>query len=327
MPRPPKVFWVSLLVIAAVVALYGGSWVWWWSDVSAAQNCNKLKQWHEADAKLRQAEAISQPFAALDFRYNASKFLRASTYVLAGQQSQAEPLLADVLEAYSGANKPAFPKYVQVLIAYGSVYVSQYRMAQAIPMYETALRDLEANKEVETKDGCTVVHMLAKLNRDQGLIDKASPFFKRSIELRRKVYGSNSPEVASATYDFGFAKYIGKDYEGASQLFSEAGKIGDPKLQYAARNALAACDLQLGKQADATALFQQSLANKPAGLEHPSITYTLGRLVRIFSEQKNFEYATRFLQQATVINKQFKQTDDPDFREATVVYASRTASK
>jgi tetratricopeptide (TPR) repeat protein len=200
-------------------------------------------------------------------------------------------------------------------------------MAQAVPMFETALKALEREHKVETEEGCNVVHMLAKLNRDQGLIDKATPYFKRDLELRRRVYGSNAPEVASATYDFGFAKYIAQDYQGAAEKFIEASKIGDTKLQWAARNALAACYMQEGKEAEATKLFEESLASKPAGLEHPSITYTLGRLVRIFTEQKKFDYANRFLAQATAINQQFKQSDDADFREATVVYASRTSAR
>jgi len=315
-----------MLVFVACVACYVGSWLLWWSKVSEAKSSIDNKLFPAAEQQLQFAADISRPFSFLDFRYHYSQYVLGTTYGLDNKQPLAEAIFKQMEPLYKGENKPFAPTEFDVLFAYGSVYVSSYQPAKAVPLFERALSILEVQKKIDSQPGATVLHILGKIHRDQGLTKQATPYFERSLSVRRTVYGANSEEVFVATFDSGFNDYVGERYQQAADKFQQAFDIsqklsGDKKrrLGNTARNGLATAYLELDKKNEALDLFAKSLKESKTKGDR-SLTYTLGRLAQIFDNQNRTVEAERFYKKAMWISQTIGQSEHLDFVEAMKHY-------
>ncbi len=316
-----------MLVFVACVACYVGSWLLWWSKVSEAKRSIDNKLFPAAEQQLQFAADISRPFSFFDFRYHYSQYVLGTTYGLDNKQPLAEAIFRQMEPLYKGENKPFAPTEFDVLFAYGSVYVSSYQPAKAVPLFERALSILEDQKKIDSQPGATVLHILGKIHRDQGLTKQATLYFERSLSVRRTVYGAQSEEALVATFDDGYNDYVGERYQQAADKFQKAFDIsqtlsGDKKRRWgnSSRNALATAYLELGKKEAALTLFAKSMKESHSKGDH-SLTYTIGRLGQIFDRQNRTEEADRYYKKALDISQLMEQTDHPEFTEAMKLYA------
>lgn len=321
--KPKRIFFFFSLTAVLLLVGYGMSWLFWWNCVANTGKDITNKRFAVALESLNNAARIGKPFEWLDFRYVYTRYLIGSVYALDNQQELAQRVFGELEPLYGTSKEPYMPTKAELLFAYGSAYVSAYQPAKAAPLMMRALAALERVDRVKTRLGANILNTLGKLHRDQKLTAEALPYFEQALAVRRTVFGENSREVFTTMYDTGFNYHVAGDYKKAAEMFREAdhlaGKLErreSAECRAAAKNALAAAYIQLGRKDDALQILENYAKSDKSGFAHTSASYTLGRLGQIFERQNRNDEAERFYQQAVWINDKIGQTFDPDFLEA-----------
>jgi tetratricopeptide (TPR) repeat protein len=81
----------------------------------------------------------------------------------------------------------------------GSLYYSQGKHADAVPLFERALTIWQKTLGSEHPDVATSLNNLATLYRNQRKYDSAETLIKQALVIQEKVLGSEHPDVATRT--------------------------------------------------------------------------------------------------------------------------------
>jgi len=165
-----------------------------------------------------------------------------------------------------------------------------------------------------------LMETMGSVYRNLGLYDQAGPMLENSLEVTRRLNGSESLEVAESARILGILYDIQGRYAEAESLFLESIAIMEQKLgpadQELARsvNSLAVVYWNQGRYGEAEPLFLRALEikQKALGHDHPDLANTMTNLGVLYHLQQNYEESETFFQRALEVTEKSHGPDHPD---------------
>jgi tetratricopeptide (TPR) repeat protein len=194
----------------------------------------------------------------------------------------------------------------------GRFFHDHAQYEQAEPLYQQALRLIEASSEPSAAGGSVeVLDALGWLALDRGLFTQAEPFFQRAYALKKQVYGDAHMEIAITLHALGRLAQAQYRYEEAERLYLQAltikeAAVGRESAEAATTlHALGWLCQDRGQYDAAFAYYQQAFAIRSKVLEpdHVSMATALHQLARMAHYQKHYEQAEKLYLQSLAIKE------------------------
>jgi CHAT domain-containing protein len=194
------------------------------------------------------------------------------------------------------------------------------KYAQAIPLAQRLLADLEKAYGPDHRDVAASLNNLALLYGSQGRDAEAEPLYKRSIAILEKLDGLDSPEVAPQLNNLAALYQRQERYADAEPLFRRSLAIREKSLSRdhpdlgQSLNNLATNYEKQGRHADSAPLFRRSLAiyQKALGPEHPAVATLLNNLGQVDKVQGRYADAEPLIRRSLAIREKVLVSDHPD---------------
>jgi eukaryotic-like serine/threonine-protein kinase len=222
-----------------------------------------------------------------------------------GQYEKAESLFRKVLEVRRRTLAPGDPALAQSLTLLGACLSEQHKDQEAEAMLQQALpiyRSHGANTGVDTRE------VLAALLERRGDYQEAMTLMHESIEITRRVEGTNTPTYATSLNNLARTLISAGNYWEAESKLRESLAIhrnvhagGHPAL-YTPVNNLTAVLLQQGRWAEAEPLLRDlDPHNRALDPRHPYHTTTLLNWAALRHADARFAEADAFLRKALAL--------------------------
>jgi tetratricopeptide (TPR) repeat protein len=201
--------------------------------------------------------------------------------------------------------------YAIALNAIARVYAAQGHYAQAIPLYERALRIRETALGPQHSDVAATLYGLAIAYRAQGHYERAALTFQRALAIYQMKYGGAHVKVAGVLNGLANVFWVQGQYTKAIRLYERAIEIFEksygrdhPFVAHPLAN-LANVYRRIGRYEDAILLYKRALIirEKALGREHPDLAATLNNLAAILASQGNYAEALPLYERALAIRE------------------------
>ncbi len=177
--------------------------------------------------------------------------------------------------------------------------------------------DTELKQEPQTQ--AVLMDAMGRVYLGLGLSERAAPLLERSVELRRQLYGGQSPTTAAGMRSLAMARLDKGDLSGAEQLLRAALQI---QSEAPARNAdeiaattqsLATVLLTRGDFEAAASLYREAISRLVAlhGERHMAVTSALNELALVMLNRGDYAEAERLYSQALAIDRELLGNDHP----------------
>ena len=239
----------------------------------------------EAERACDDALARSEAFGAGDRRRAVSLHAVGRLREAEGRYAEAEALYRRALAIWEAVDHDG----LDVAVGANSVGVAlerQGRYDEAATQYERARATFE--RAGQEADLAKVLNNLGNLYRAQRQGARAEPIFRRALELKEKIAGPDSLDVAITAQNL-------------AVVYDELGRFGE-----------------------AEALYLRALAIKEAklGAEHPSVAVTLSNLGAMKFARRDYAAAEPLLRRALAVQEKALGPVHPDERGTLTSLAS-----
>ncbi|MGB7445248.1 MAG: tetratricopeptide repeat protein, partial [Coleofasciculaceae cyanobacterium] len=199
--------------------------------------------------------------------------------------------------------------------------------------YTLSWREATAD-ELELTEAENLHRRITEL-RNQGKYDEAIPLAERFLAIRKKVLGSEHPDVATSLNNLAYLYESQGRYEQAEPLYHQALEmyqrlLGQEHPDVATSlNNLAALYQSQGRYEQAEPLYRQALEinQRLLGQEHPSVADGLNNLAYLYSSQGRYEQAEPLYRRALEINQRLLGQKHPsvavDLNNLALLYSSQ----
>ena len=243
----------------------------------------------------------------------------AGTYQRVGKYAQAEAFFTkglDVLRRKPGVNHPA---YSASLVAYAFLQADLGHYSVAEKIYNESGKLLLEQLGEQHPYYTTYLNNRAALYTALGNLTVAEADNRKALELKRKVYGSDTPTVGASLRNLAHLVYFRNRAEG-EKLYQEAVDLyarnpKPPPFDYtSALLGLSEAQRNRGDLAAARANLQlaSDVAAKGLGTRHPQYAAVLCNLGLVHQAAHEYRQAEQTLQQAVDIVRETQGGDHPD---------------
>jgi tetratricopeptide (TPR) repeat protein len=196
----------------------------------------------------------------------------AAAMYQAGEYGPAEATFRDVQGLAAKTFAPGDVERIRVAVGLGDVLTATGKPAEAMPLYETALREAEATRADRRREQVYALSGLGLALYFQGRLDDATAAFSRARALGEEVLGPKHPKVLESA------------------------------------NNLASIAYQKGAYRDANALWQALLPRyrEVYGPEHAEVALVLNNLGRVALIERRFDDAMQRLDEALLLDRRYK---------------------
>jgi CHAT domain-containing protein/tetratricopeptide (TPR) repeat protein len=203
------------------------------------------------------------------------------------------------------------------------------QIVQAIPVAEEAERVAEKSFRANDTKLAMTLNLLGTMYDEQGRYADAETAIRRSLDIREKVDGPDSPETAKSLTALAFAYYHEARYADAEPLFKRALAIREKALgpddaEVAINlNTLATLYQREGEFAKAEPLFKRSLAirEKNLGADDPELAISLNSVATFYEEQGSYAEAEPLVRRSLAIREKAEGPEHPDVATSLNVLA------
>ena len=163
----------------------------------------------------------------------------------------------------------------------------------------------------ESSDYASSLNNLGVLYKNMGDYKAAEPYYKKALEIRKKVLGEEHPDYAMSIDNLGILYYEMADYEAAEPYFKQALEVykkalGEEHPDYAnSLNNLGLLYYEIGDYKAAEPYYRQASAiqKKVLGEEHSDYAMSLDNLGILYYKMGDYEAAKPYYQQALDVYK------------------------
>ncbi|MDZ8094652.1 MAG: tetratricopeptide repeat protein [Nostoc sp. DedQUE05] len=160
----------------------------------------------------------------------------------------------------------------------------------------------------------------ARFYKGQGLYDQALPWYKKCLQISKKLLSEEHPDIASSLNNLALLYDFQGRYSEAEPLYQQALELrrkllGEEHPDVAAcLNNLASLYNSQGRYSEAEPLYQQALElrRKLLGEEHPDIAQSLNNLALLYDFQGRYSEAEPLYQQALALWRNLLGEEHPD---------------
>jgi tetratricopeptide (TPR) repeat protein len=200
----------------------------------------------------------------------------------------------------------------------GESSVYQAEIAQAIEYFHKAANSYKAcGDEV---DLASIFNSLAGLYRDQGKYDQAEPLLVQALEINKRLFGEEHPEVGNSLNNLALLYKSQGKYEKAELLYVQALELfkrlvgGENSNVAQILSNLAILYGSQGKYEKVESLLLQALElfKRLFGEEHPEVANSLNSLAGLYHSQSKYEQAEPLFLQALEMRKRLLGKDHRD---------------
>jgi CHAT domain-containing protein/tetratricopeptide (TPR) repeat protein len=194
------------------------------------------------------------------------------------------------------------------------------KYAEAIPLAERLLANLEQAYGPFNRDVAATLNNLALLYGDQGRDAEAEPLHRRALAIMEKVHGLESNEFATDLGNLAALYQRQERYAEAEPLFKRAVAIREkslppnhPDLALSLNNLATHYEKQ-GRHADSEPLFKRALSidEKAAGPDHPAVATLLNNLGQVEKSEGRYGEAEPLIKRSLAIREKVLGRDHPD---------------
>ena len=197
----------------------------------------------------------------------------------------AERLVQQGFESIRRTMPPEHPSYAQATAALGRVFRERGDYDQAVKLLDEAVHLYSASRSAEADLAATMT-ALANTHFYAGRLDVSEALNRQVLEMDRRTYGDQHPNVADDLINLGAIHSTRADHAEAERHYREALGIiqpwygNDHPETASARTIVAQALLQQEHYEEATALLRQALATQERiyGPVHPRVAFALNEL-------------------------------------------------
>ena len=173
----------------------------------------------------------------------------------------------------------------------------------------------------ESSDYASSLNNLGVLYKNMGDYKAAEPYYKKALEIRKKVLGEEHPDYASSLFNLGLLYYDMGDYKTAEPYYKQSLEIrkkalGEDHPDYASSlNNLGVLYSDMGGYKAAEPYYKQALEikKKALGEFHPDYAMSLSNLGILYSDMGDYKAAESCCNQALEIRKKALGENHPDY--------------
>ncbi len=232
------------------------------------------------------------------------KSLLADVYVKEGRDDKAEMLDKEILkDCGQSSNKRLICAKTHINIA--ALFRRKQKYAEALAAYKKAVELISLCSGSESES--LLQHCLSNLGLlylDIGDLASAEKSERTSVDLAKKIYGSNHPVTAIALNNLGSVLHRKNDVVGAEQLFKEAFAINSkfqpdndlPRISYC--NSLGCVFLDSGRLDEARKLLEEAVVLSKRQNSTMDSIQSMTNLASVYAKSGKSELAAQTFESA-----------------------------
>ncbi len=235
--------------------------------------------------------------------------------------AQSRRLAAERDRAARAATKASVvSEFLQEVLASADPLEGVGRDVTVLQAIQTAVPRIAATFAAQPDVEAAVRHTIGRTLARLGRFDEAEAQIRRSLQLRRRLYGDRHAEIAESLNSLGEVRYDRGDLDGAERLYREAYTmrrelLGDNSAEVATSlDNLANVYHQRGQLEEAERMYREALSirRRVLGPEHQDVASSLNNVAVVLHDQGRLDQAEELYRESLALARRVLGDEHPD---------------